>query len=60
MLMIRFKELNLIDRMPEEVWTEFCNIVQEAVTKTIPRKKKCNKENDCLRKPLKKLRKEEK
>ena len=56
----RFKGLDLVDREPEELWTEVHDTVQEAVTKTIPRKKKCNKENDCLRKPLKKLRKEEK
>ena len=37
----RLKGLNLIDRMPEEVWTEVCDIVQEAVIKTIPKKKKC-------------------
>ena len=29
--------------MPEELWTEDCNVVQEAVTKTIPKKKKCKK-----------------
>ena len=29
--------------MPEELWTEVCDIVQEAVTKTIPKKKKCKK-----------------
>ena len=29
--------------MPEELWTEVCNIVQEADTKTIPKEKKCNK-----------------
>ena len=29
--------------MPEELWTEFCDIVQEAVIKTIPKKKKCKK-----------------
>ena len=29
--------------MPEELWTEFCNTVQEAVTKTTPQKKKCRK-----------------
>ena len=29
--------------MPEELWTEVCNTVQEAVIKTIPKKKKCNK-----------------
>ena len=39
----RFKGLDLIDRMPEELWTEFCDIVQEAVIKTMPRKKKCKK-----------------
>ena len=39
----RFKGLDLIDRMPEELWTEVHNIVQEAVIKTIPKKKKCEK-----------------
>ena len=39
----RFKRLDLIDRVPEEGWTEVHNIVQEAVTKTISRKKKCKK-----------------
>ena len=37
----RFKELDLVDRVPEELWTEVHDIVQEAVTKTIPKKKKC-------------------
>ena len=37
----RFKGLDLIDRVPEELWTEFCDIVWEAVIKTIPKKKKC-------------------
>ena len=41
--MNRFKGLDLIHRMPEELWTEVCNIVQEAVTKTIPKRKKCKK-----------------
>ena len=36
----RFKGLDMIDRVPEELWTEVCNIVQEAVIKTIPKKKK--------------------
>ena len=36
----RFKGLDLIDREPEELWTEFLNTVQEAVTKTIPKKKR--------------------
>ena len=39
----RFKGLDLIDRVSEELWTEVCNIIEEAVTKTIPKKKKCNK-----------------
>ena len=39
----RFKELDLIDRMPEELWTEVCDIIQEAVIKTIPKKKKWKK-----------------
>ena len=41
--MNRFKGLDLVDRMPRELWTEVCNIVQEVVTKTIPKKKKCKK-----------------
>ena len=39
----RFKGLDLIDRVPEELWTEVHNIVQKAVIKTIPKKKKCKK-----------------
>ena len=39
----RFKELDLIDRVPEELWTKVHDIVQEAVIKTIPKKKKCKK-----------------
>ena len=39
----RFKGLDLIDRVPEELWTEVCDIVQEAVIKTIPKKKNCKK-----------------
>ena len=37
----RFKGLDLIDRVLEELWAEACHIVQEAVIKTIPKKKKC-------------------
>ena len=37
----RFKGLDLIDRVPEEIWMEFHDVVQEAVIKTIPKKKKC-------------------
>ena len=39
----RFKGFDLIDRVPEELWTEVCSIVKELVTKTIPKKKKCKK-----------------
>ena len=39
----RFKGLDLIDRVPEEPWTEVQNIVQEAGIKTIPKEKKCKK-----------------
>ena len=39
----KFKVLDLIDRVPKELWTEVCNIVQEARIKTIPKKKKCKK-----------------
>ena len=38
-----FKELDLIDRVPEELWTEVYDIVEEARIKTIPKKKKCKK-----------------
>ena len=39
----RFKGLDLIDRVPDELWTEVHDIVQEAVIKTIVKKKKCKK-----------------
>ena len=39
----RFKGLDLIDRVPEELWTEVCDIVQDAVVKTISKEKKCKK-----------------
>ena len=39
----RFKGLDLIDRVPDELWTEFCDIVQETGIKTIPMEKKCKK-----------------
>ena len=39
----KFNGLDLINRVPEELWMEFCDIVQEAVIKTIPKKKKCKK-----------------
>ena len=39
----RFKGLDLIDRVPEKLWTKVCDIVQEALIKTIPQKRKCQK-----------------
>ena len=42
-VMNRFKGLDLMDRVPVEIWTEVCDIVQEAVIKTIPKKKKSKK-----------------
>ena len=45
----KLKGLDLIDRVPEELWTEVCNIVQEVVTKTILQRKKCKKANNCPR-----------
>ena len=43
-VMNRFKGLNLVERMPEELWTEVHNTVQEAVIKTTPKIKKCRKD----------------
>ena len=39
----KLQGLDLIDRVPEELWTEVCDIVQETGSKTIPKKKKCKK-----------------
>ena len=39
----RFKGLDLMDRVPEELWMQVCNTVHRAVIKTIPKKKKCKK-----------------
>ena len=44
----RFKGLDLIDRVPEELWTKVCDIVKEAVIKTIPKKRKHKKMWDCV------------
>ena len=51
----RFKGLDLIDRVPDELWTEVCDIVQETGIKIIPKEKKCKKQNGCLRMPYKYL-----
>ena len=42
-MMSKFKRFDLVDRVPEELWTEAHNIVQEAMTITIPQKRKCKK-----------------
>ena len=55
----RFKGLDLVDRVPEELWKEVCNIVQEAVTKTL-RERNIRRQSGCLRRLYKLLRKEEK
>ena len=55
-----FKGLDLINREPEELWTIVRDTVQEAGIKTIPQKRNAKKQNGCLRKLYKELRKEEK
>ena len=45
----RFKGLDLIDRVPEELWTEVCNTVQEVGPKPFQRKRKARRQSDCLR-----------
>ena len=49
----RFKGLDLIDRVPEELWTEVHDIVQETAIKIIPGKRNAKKPNGCLRRPYK-------
>ena len=49
----RIKGLDLTEKVPEEVWTEVHNVVQEAVIKTIPKKKTCKRQNGCWKKPYK-------
>ena len=51
----RFKGLDLIDREPDELWNEVCDIVQETGIKTIPKKKKCKKAKWLSEEALKKL-----
>ena len=45
----RFKRLDLIDRVPEELWAEVCDIVQEIGIKTIPKKRNAKRQNGCPR-----------
>ena len=56
----RFKGLDLIDRVPEELWTEVRDIVQETGIKTIPKKKKCKKTKWLSEEALQIVEKEEK
>ena len=49
----RFKGLDLIDRVPDELWNEVRDIVQETVIKTIPKKRNAKKQNGCLWRPYK-------
>ena len=49
----RFKGLHLIDRMPDGLWNEVCDIVQETGIKTIPKKEKCKRAKWYLRRPYK-------
>ena len=51
----RFKGLDLIDRVPDELWMEVRDIVQETGSKAIPKKNKCKMKNGCLRRPYKQL-----
>ena len=55
----RFKGLDLIDRVPDELWMEVCNIVQETGIKTIPKKKKCKKAKWLFEDGLKTAKKKE-
>ena len=56
----KFKELDPLDRVPDGLWMEVRDIVQGTGIKTIPKKKKCKKQNGCLRRPYKYLWKEKK
>ena len=49
----RFKGLDLTDRVPDELWVEGCDIVQETGIKAIPKKRNAEKQNGCLRRPYK-------
>ena len=50
--MSRFKGLDLVHRVPEELWTEVHGIIEEVVIKTIPKKKKCKKAKWLSEEPL--------
>ena len=48
-VMNKFKRLELVDRVPEELWLEIHNILQEEVTKNIPKKRNARRQSGCLR-----------
>ena len=56
----RFKGLDLVDRVPEELWKEVHNIEQKAVTETTSKKRNARRQSGCLRRLYKQLWKEEK
>ena len=49
----RFKGLDMIDRVPDELWMEVCDIVQGTGIKSIPKKRNARSQNGCLRRPYK-------
>ena len=55
-----FKGLDLVDRVPEELWIKISNIVQEAMIKTIPKKKECKKAEWLSKEGLQKKKSESK
>ena len=56
----RFKGLDPIDRVPEKLWTEFMTLYRRQWSRPSPRKRNTRRQNGCLRRPYKYLRKEEK
>ena len=55
----RSKGLDRIDRVPDELWMEACNVVQEVLVKPSPRKRDAKRQNSCLRRPYTQLRNKE-
>ena len=49
----RLEGLDLIERVPEELWMEVCDIVQQAGIRTLPKEKNAKRQNGCLRRPYK-------
>ena len=56
----RFKGLDLVHRVPEKLWIEVCNTVQQVLIKTPPKKRNARRQTGCLRRLYKELTKEEK